>query len=71
MLPRIPRIRSRDEQLNKFRGSSHSGILEYDVLIIGDSATGAYIALHAATRGLKVAVVERDDFSSSTSQHPI
>ncbi|RKK84930.1 hypothetical protein BFJ71_g14327 [Fusarium oxysporum] len=51
--------------------SSHSGIQEYDVLIIGSSATGAYIALHAATRGLKVAVVGRNDFSSSTGQHPI
>jgi glycerol-3-phosphate dehydrogenase len=69
MLPRFPRIRSRDEQLNKLRGSP--GIQEYDVLIIGDSATGAYVALYAATRGLKVAVVERDDFSSSTRQRPI
>ncbi|KAH7471495.1 hypothetical protein FOMA001_g13214 [Fusarium oxysporum f. sp. matthiolae] len=41
------------------------------MLIIGSSATGAYIALHAATRGLKVAVVGRNDFSSSTRQHPI
>ncbi|PNP60974.1 hypothetical protein FNYG_14299 [Fusarium nygamai] len=46
--------------------SSHSGIQEYDVLIIGGSATGTYVALHAATRGLKVAAVERDDLSSST-----
>jgi glycerol-3-phosphate dehydrogenase len=71
MLPRFPRVRSRDEQLNKFRGSFHSGIQEFDVLIIGGSATGAYVALHAAIRGLKVAVVRRDDFSSSTRQHPI
>ncbi|KAJ4022818.1 hypothetical protein NW761_014371 [Fusarium oxysporum] len=71
MLPRFPRVRSRDEQLNKLGGSSHSGIQEYDVLIIGSSATGAYIALHAATRGLKVAVVGRNDFSSSTRKHPI
>ncbi|KUJ06530.1 mitochondrial putative glycerol-3-phosphate dehydrogenase [Mollisia scopiformis] len=39
----------------------------YDLLIIGGGATGAGIALDAATRGLKVAVVERDDFSSGTS----
>ncbi|KAL5603923.1 hypothetical protein FOVSG1_006673 [Fusarium oxysporum f. sp. vasinfectum] len=51
--------------------SSHSGIQEYGVLIIGGGATGAYVALHAATRGLKVAVVGRDDFSSSTRQHLI
>jgi glycerol-3-phosphate dehydrogenase len=39
----------------------------YDLLIIGGGATGAGIALDAATRGLKVAMVERDDFSSGTS----
>lgn len=39
----------------------------YDLLIIGGGATGAGIALDAVTRGLKVAVVERDDFSSGTS----
>ena len=39
----------------------------YDLLIIGGGATGAGIALDAATRGLRVAVVERDDFSSGTS----
>ena len=45
-----------------------SGAAEpYDLLIIGGGATGAGIALDAATRGLKVAVVERDDFSSGTS----
>ncbi|TVY85088.1 Mitochondrial glycerol-3-phosphate dehydrogenase [Lachnellula suecica] len=39
----------------------------YDLLIIGAGATGAGVALDAATRGLKVAVVERDDFASGTS----
>lgn len=39
----------------------------YDLLIIGGGATGAGVALDAATRGLRVAVVERDDFSSGTS----
>ena len=36
---------------------------EYDVLIIGGGATGAGAALDACTRGLKVACVEREDFS--------
>lgn len=40
---------------------------EYDLLIIGGGATGAGIALDAVTRGLKVAVVERDDFAAGTS----
>ncbi|XP_050832951.1 glycerol-3-phosphate dehydrogenase, mitochondrial [Serinus canaria] len=40
---------------------------EFDVLIIGGGATGCGCALDAATRGLKTALLERDDFSSGTS----
>ncbi|QRV77585.1 FAD-dependent oxidoreductase [Ceratobasidium sp. AG-Ba] len=40
---------------------------EYDLLIVGGGATGAGVAVDAATRGLKVALIERDDFSSGTS----
>lgn len=40
---------------------------EYDVLVIGGGATGTGCALDAATRGLKTALVEADDFSSGTS----
>ncbi|KZS97959.1 DAO-domain-containing protein [Sistotremastrum niveocremeum HHB9708] len=40
---------------------------EYDLLIIGGGATGAGVAVDAASRGLKVALVDRDDFSSGTS----
>lgn len=39
----------------------------FDLLVIGGGATGAGIALDATTRGLKVALVERDDFASGTS----
>lgn len=39
----------------------------YDLLIIGGGATGSGIALDAATRGLRVALVERDDFAAGTS----
>lgn len=35
--------------------------------IIGGGATGAGTAVDAASRGLKVAMVERDDWSSGTS----
>ncbi|KAF4445977.1 Signaling protein ykoW [Fusarium austroafricanum] len=66
-LPRFPRIKSRKEQLNQLRESSRPEAQEYDMLVIGGGATGAGVALDAATRGLKVAVVERDDFSSGTS----
>lgn len=37
---------------------------EFDLLVVGGGATGAGVAVDAATRGLKVALVERDDFSS-------
>ena len=39
----------------------------YDVLVIGGGATGCGTALDAASRGLKTALVERDDFSTATS----
>lgn len=39
----------------------------YDILVIGGGATGTGIAVDAASRGLKVALVERDDFASGTS----
>lgn len=38
-----------------------------DLLIIGGGITGAGIALDAVTRGLKVAVVEMQDFAAGTS----
>ncbi|XP_078537843.1 glycerol-3-phosphate dehydrogenase, mitochondrial isoform X2 [Lissotriton helveticus] len=40
---------------------------EFDVLVIGGGATGCGCALDAVTRGLKTALVERDDFASGTS----
>ncbi|KAH8300112.1 hypothetical protein KR044_010027 [Drosophila immigrans] len=40
---------------------------DYDILIIGGGAVGAGCALDAATRGLKTALVEADDFGSGTS----
>lgn len=40
---------------------------EYDLVIIGGGATGAGVALDAISRGLKVALLERDDFASGTS----
>jgi glycerol-3-phosphate dehydrogenase len=39
----------------------------YDVLVIGGGITGAGAALDAASRGLRTALVERDDFASGTS----
>jgi glycerol-3-phosphate dehydrogenase len=39
----------------------------FDVLVIGGGITGVGIALDAATRGLSVALVEKDDFAAGTS----
>ena len=39
----------------------------FDVLVIGGGATGTGIALDAASRGLKTALVEKEDFASGTS----
>ena len=51
----------RDTQLERLRQGG------FDLLVIGGGATGAGIALDAATRGLKVALVERGDYSEGTS----
>lgn len=68
-LPRFPRVKSRAEQIADLARSSSSRNKEdeYDILVIGAGATGSGVALDAATRGLKVAVVERGDFSCGTS----
>jgi glycerol-3-phosphate dehydrogenase len=39
----------------------------FDVLVIGGGITGAGVALDAASRGLRTALVERDDLASGTS----
>ncbi|KAK2798618.1 hypothetical protein FQN50_008776 [Emmonsiellopsis sp. PD_5] len=65
--------RGLEKGLPDFDGSRGSGAGDantedpYDLLVIGGGATGSGIALDAASRGLKVALVERDDFSAGTS----
>jgi glycerol-3-phosphate dehydrogenase len=39
----------------------------FDVLVVGGGITGCGVARDAAMRGLRVALVERDDFASGTS----
>ncbi|OYO03965.1 glycerol-3-phosphate dehydrogenase/oxidase [Enemella evansiae] len=39
----------------------------FDVVVVGGGITGAYTALDCALRGLRVALVEKDDFASGTS----
>lgn len=65
---------TRDQMLKHLKSSgrtlrsedrSDDGV--FDLLVVGGGATGSGVALDAAARGLKVACVERDDFSSGTS----
>jgi len=39
----------------------------YDLVIIGGGANGSGVVLEAASRGLKVLLVEKEDFASGTS----
>ncbi|MGH9205375.1 MAG: FAD-dependent oxidoreductase, partial [Acidimicrobiales bacterium] len=43
------------------------GAEQFDVVVIGGGVVGSGSALDAATRGLKVAMVEARDFASGTS----
>ena len=43
------------------------GSEQFDVVVVGGGVVGAGAALDAATRGLKVALVEARDFASGTS----
>jgi glycerol-3-phosphate dehydrogenase len=51
----------RNEHLEKLQNNT------FDVLIIGGGITGCGIALDAASRGLKVALIEKNDFAYGTS----
>ncbi|HEY8949401.1 MAG TPA: glycerol-3-phosphate dehydrogenase/oxidase [Rhizomicrobium sp.] len=41
----------------------------FDLLVIGGGVTGACVARDAALRGVKVALIERNDFAHATSAH--
>ncbi|KAL0322041.1 UNVERIFIED_CONTAM: Glycerol-3-phosphate dehydrogenase SDP6, mitochondrial [Sesamum calycinum] len=58
-------VPSREVQESALIESSAANPL--DVLVVGGGATGCGVALDAATRGLRVGLVEREDFSSGTS----
>ncbi len=52
----------RAENLHKLKDGSI-----FDLIVIGGGATGCGVALDAVTRGLKVALIEKNDFSEGTS----
>ena len=51
----------RENTINELKSSV------FDLLVVGGGITGAGIALDAASRGMKVALVEKNDFASGTS----
>ena len=52
-------VPSREQQITKLKENS-----PYDILVIGGGATGTGVALDAASRKMKVALVEKDDFGA-------
>lgn len=59
-------LRSRDENINQLRLHS-SAESPLDVLIVGGGSVGSGAALDASMRGLKVGLVEMQDYGSGTS----
>ncbi len=57
----------RRPELDRARALHRLAGEQFDVLVVGGGITGAGVALDAASRGLKTALVERDDFASGTS----
>ena len=57
------RFSGRERELNLERLSREP----FDIVVVGGGITGAGVALDAATRGLRTALVERGDFASGTS----
>eukprot|EP00915_Cephaloidophora_sp_WS-2016_P007960 GHVH01011001.1.p1 GENE.GHVH01011001.1~~GHVH01011001.1.p1 ORF type:complete len:640 (+),score=107.82 GHVH01011001.1:54-1973(+) len=55
------RLKSREEHIEDLKAT------EYDIVIIGAGATGSGLAVECATRGLKAALIEANDFGSGTS----
>ncbi|WP_010520833.1 glycerol kinase GlpK [Aquimarina agarivorans] len=53
--------------LDRQRQLKHAMHTKFDLVIIGGGVTGAGIALDAASRGMKVCLIEKNDFASGTS----
>lgn len=54
---------NRINQINKLANAD----IQWDIVVIGGGATGLGVALDAANRGFKVALIEQNDFTKGTS----
>ncbi|MEZ7924816.1 MAG: glycerol-3-phosphate dehydrogenase/oxidase [Flavobacteriales bacterium] len=52
---------------NRTENLEHASSLYFDVIVIGGGITGSGIALDAASRGMKVLLLEKQDFAAGTS----
>ena len=59
--PAVPATRARATRLSRLASE------RFDLVVIGGGINGAGVARDAAMRGLKTALIERDDFGSGTS----
>lgn len=66
-------LQAQNLSINSFSAVARSDILDrlakthYDIVIVGGGITGVGVALDAASRGLSVALIEKDDLASGTS----
>ena len=71
--PEVEKDSARPPTLGQVRPFDRTTMVErlateqFDVLVVGGGITGAGVALDAATRGLRTALVEAGDFASGTS----
>ena len=57
----------RSSMIDELRAVSLGRALPFDLIVIGGGITGSGVALDAAARGMRVALVERGDFAGGTS----
>ncbi len=58
---------NRKEMTARLEARSRPGSAPWDIIVIGGGATGAGVAVDAATRGLSTLLLEREDFGKGTS----
>ena len=52
---------------NRIQNLENAFEVNYDIIVVGGGITGSGIALDAASRGMKVLLLEKQDFAAGTS----